>query len=68
VAFAEVNSKAMAARVFKVDKKCVQTWVKQKENFERMDAKKLKRKGQKVQEERQQTQITRMSCTTGYVA
>ena len=44
VAFAEANSKALAARMFKVDRKCVQVWVKQKGNFECMDAKRLKRK------------------------
>jgi len=44
VAFAEANSKALVARTFKVDRKCVQVWVKQKESFERLDAKKLKRK------------------------
>ena len=44
MAFAEANSKALAARMFKVDKKCVQVWVKQKGNFKHMDAKRLKRK------------------------
>ena len=33
IQFAESNSKAAAARAFNIDRKCVQTWIKQKDEI-----------------------------------
>ena len=44
VSYAELNSKAGAARVFNVDRKCVQRWTKQKNALESIDLRNSKQK------------------------